>query len=143
MSSCIFCKIVAGELPGEVLYEDEHVIAFMDIMPVTKGHVLLIPKTHRENVYDLTSDEASHLFAVAPKIANAIKDTFKPAGMNLVQNNGAAAGQAVFHFHLHFVPRYDETDGYRPTWNPKTEEFPSERIQELAGDIKKLLQTNV
>ncbi|REB04726.1 HIT family protein [Sporosarcina sp. BI001-red] len=142
MSSCIFCKIAAGELPGEVLYEDEHVIAFMDIMPVTKGHVLLIPKNHRENVYDLTSDEASHLFSVTPKLARAIKDTFNPVGMNLVQNNGAAAGQAVFHFHLHFVPRYDETDGYRPTWDPKTEEFPSERIHELAGDIQKHLQTN-
>jgi len=139
MSSCIFCKIAAGELPGEIIYEDEHSIAFMDIMPVTKGHVLLIPKNHRENIYEMTADEASHLFAAAPKIANALKETFEPAGLNLVQNNGAAAGQAVFHFHLHFVPRYDETDGYQPTWNQRTEEFPGDRIQQLAADIRQQL----
>ena len=91
-------------------------------MPVTKGHVLLIPKTHRENIYDLTEEEASQLFSVVPKIANALKDEFKPAGMNLLQNNGAPAGQAVFHFHLHFIPRYDETDGFQPTFETKESE---------------------
>lgn len=142
MTSCIFCKIAAGELPGEIVYEDEHVIAFMDIMPVSKGHVLLIPKTHRENIYEMTSEESSHLFAVAPSIATAIQEAFEPKGLNLVQNNGAAAGQAVFHFHLHFVPRYGETDGYQPTWNQRADEFPTELIQQLAVDIKQKLQTN-
>ena len=85
----------------------------MDVMPVTKGHLLLIPKKHLENFMNLTQEEASHLFSVAPKIANVLKEKFKPAGMNLLQNNGAPAGQAVFHFHMHFIPRYDETDGFR------------------------------
>ena len=97
MTECIFCKIIEGTIPSAKVYEDEHVLAFMDIVPVTKGHVLLIPKTHRENIYDLTAEEAAQLFSVVPKIANAIKDEFKPAGMNLLQNNGAYAGQAVFH----------------------------------------------
>ena len=73
MTECIFCKIIEGTIPSVKIYEDEHVYAFMDIMPVTKGHVLLIPKTHRENIYDLTEEEASQLFSVAPKIANALK----------------------------------------------------------------------
>ncbi|WP_339254163.1 HIT family protein [Sporosarcina sp. FSL W8-0480] len=136
MTSCIFCKIVEGSLPSEKIYEDEHVVAFMDVMPVTKGHVLLIPKTHRENIYDMTEEEASNLFAVAPKIANALKEEFTPAGMNLLQNNGAPAGQAVFHFHLHFIPRFDETDGYSSNWDPKVEEFPQEKIKEIAQQIR-------
>src|SRR6185312_9200205 len=101
MTNCIFCKIVEGTIPSTKIYEDEYVYAFMDIMPVTKGHVLLIPKKHVENVYDFSDEEASHLFAAAPKIANALKAEFKPAGLNLLQNNGAHAGQTIFHFHLH------------------------------------------
>ncbi|MDN4608592.1 HIT family protein [Sporosarcina highlanderae] len=136
MTSCIFCKIVEGSLPSEKIYEDEHVVALMDVMPVTKGHVLLIPKTHRENIYDMTEEEASNLFSVVPKIANVLKEEFTPAGMNLLQNNGAPAGQAVFHFHLHLIPRYDETDGYSSNWNPKVEEFPKDRIKEIAEQIR-------
>lgn len=136
MTSCIFCKIVEGTLPSEKIYEDEHVVAFMDVMPVTKGHVLLIPKTHRENLYEMTEEEAAHLFSVAPKIANVLKEEFTPAGMNLLQNNGAPAGQAVFHFHMHFIPRYDQTDGFQFDWDPKVEEFTKERIHEFAEQIR-------
>jgi histidine triad (HIT) family protein len=132
MTACIFCKIIEGTIPSAKIYEDEHVLAFMDIMPVTKGHTLLIPKTHRENIYDLPAEEAAHLFSVVPKIANALKDEFKPLGMNLLQNNGAHAGQAVFHFHLHLIPRYDETDGFQPTFKTKESESNTERIQEIA-----------
>lgn len=140
MTTCIFCKIIEGTIPSVKVYEDEHVLAFMDIMPVSKGHVLLIPKTHRENIYDLSEDEASRLFAAAPKIANALKAEFKPAGMNLLQNNGAHAGQAVFHFHLHFIPRYDETDGFQPSFQTKEAEFTAERIQEVAASIRLQLE---
>ncbi len=140
MTACIFCKIIEGTIPSVKIYEDEHVLAFMDIMPVTRGHVLLIPKTHRENVYDLTEEEAAQLFSVVPTIANALKDEFKPAGLNLLQNNGAHAGQAVFHFHLHFIPRYDETDGFQPTFKTKESETSVERIQEIAAGIRAKLQ---
>lgn len=137
MTSCIFCQIIEGAVPSAKIYEDEHVYAFMDIMPVTKGHVLLIPKKHIENIYDFSAEEAANLFAAAPKIANVLKDEFRPAGMNLLQNNGAPAGQSVFHYHLHFIPRYDETDGFDlSTWESKQREFTPDKIQELAEGIR-------
>lgn len=140
MTECIFCKIIEGTIPSAKIYEDEHVYAFMDIMPLTKGHVLLIPKKHTENVYNFTAEEAGQLFAVAPKIANALKAEFNPIGMNLLQNNGAPAGQSVFHFHLHFIPRYDESDGFDlALWEPKVSEYTPERIKEIAASIQKQL----
>jgi len=140
LTACIFCKIIEGTIPSVKVYEDEHVLAFMNIEPVTKGHVLLIPKTHRENIYEFTTEEAAQLFSVVPKIANALKDKFNPAGMNLLQNNGAYAGQAVFHSHLHFIPRYDETDGYQLTFEGKESEKSMDRIQEIAAEIQLRLQ---
>ena len=128
MKDCIFCKIIAGDIPSVKIYEDEHVYAFMDIMPLSKGHTLLVPKTHREFVYDLSPAEAANLFSAAPKI--------QPEGMNLLNNNGAKAGQSVFHFHLHFIPRYGETDGFGAKWMTKEKEFTAERIQELAEQVK-------
>lgn len=136
MSDCLFCKIIAGDIPSTKIYEDEHVFAFMDIGPLTKGHTLLIPKEHVANVFEMSEDVASHLFSVAPKIANAINETFKPVGMNLLNNNGEAAGQSVFHFHLHFIPRYDETDGFKATWNTKQDEFTPAILAELSEKIK-------
>ena len=141
MTDCIFCKIIEGTIPSEKIYEDEHVYAFMDVMPVTKGHVLLIPKTHRENIYEFSEEEAGRLFAAAPKIANALKEEFQPAGLNLLNNTGAPAGQSVFHFHLHFVPRYDEKDGFQPLWNTKEADFTAERLKGLANDIRKTLES--
>lgn len=141
MTSCIFCQIIEGTIPSAKVYEDEHVYAFMDIMPVTKGHVLLIPKKHVENIYDFSAEDASHFFAVAPKIANVLKDEFKPAGMNLLQNNGAPAGQSVFHLHLHLIPRYDETDGFQPGWETKQAEYTPASIAELADKIREKLES--
>lgn len=135
MSECIFCKIIDGSIPSAKIYEDEYVYAFMDIMPLTKGHTLIIPKNHKENVYDLSEEEASNLFKVVPKIASALKESFGPVGMNLLNNNGAPAGQSVFHFHLHFIPRYDQTDGFRPTWITQEKTFTPEIIQNLAGEL--------
>lgn len=140
MSECIFCKIIDGSIPSAKIYEDEHVYAFMDIMPLTKGHTLIIPKNHKENVYDLSEEEASNLFKVVPKIASVLKDSFGPVGMNLLNNNGAPAGQSVFHFHLHFIPRYDQTDGFRPTWITKEKTFTPEIIQNLAAELYEKLK---
>lgn len=139
MVSCIFCNIINGTIPSEKVYEDEHVYAFMDITPVAKGHLLLIPKVHRENVYDMTEDEAAHLFRAVPKIANALKAEFQPAGMNLLQNNGSHAGQTVYHFHLHFIPRYDEKDGFDWTWNPQVDTFTPEVLGDLASQLRERL----
>ncbi|GEK33484.1 HIT family protein [Kurthia sibirica] len=135
MSDCLFCKIIAGDIPSKKVYEDDFVFAFMDVSPLSKGHTLLIPKEHVANVFDLSSETAAQLFSVAPQIANAINDAFEPAGMNLLNNNGTAANQSVFHFHLHFIPRYDETDGYRPIWNTKQDEFTSPVLDELSAKI--------
>lgn len=140
MSECIFCKIIDGSIPSAKIYEDEHVYAFMDIMPLTKGHALVIPKNHKENVYDLTEEEASNLFRVVPRIATALKETFGPVGMNLLNNNGAPAGQSVFHFHLHFIPRYDQTDGFKAIWNTKEKTITPEMIQDLAKQLADKLQ---
>lgn len=140
MSECIFCKIIDGSIPSAKIYEDDHVYAFMDIMPLTKGHTLIIPKNHKENVYDLSEEEASNLFKVVPKIASVLKESFGPVGMNLLNNNGAPAGQSVFHFHLHFIPRYNQTDGFRPTWITKEKTYTPEIIQNLAAEIYEKLK---
>ena len=136
MSECLFCKIINGEIPSLKVYEDEHVFAFMDIMPLTKGHTLLIPKTHCKDLFEMPEDVARNLYAAAPKVANAIKKAFQPAGMNTVNNNGATAGQTVFHYHLHLIPRYDETDGLVVGWNSRQDEFPTEVLATLAAQIK-------
>ncbi|WP_150285018.1 HIT family protein [Rummeliibacillus sp. TYF-LIM-RU47] len=135
MSDCLFCKIIDGSIPSTKIYEDEYVYAFMDIMPLTKGHTLLIPKEHVKNVYEMSEETAANLFKVAPRIANAIKDSFQPSGMNLLNNCEEAAGQSVFHFHLHFIPRYDETDGFKTTWITKEDEFAPEMLKTLADEV--------
>lgn len=139
MTDCIFCKLINGEIPSAKIYEDEHVFAFMDIMPLTKGHILVIPKEHKESIYDLSEEQAANLFKVVPRLASALKDSYHPAGMNLLNNNGAPAGQSVFHFHLHLIPRYDETDGFKASWRTKEKDFPIERIQQLAQELSQKL----
>ena len=136
MSNCVFCKIIDGQIPSLKVYEDEHVYAFMDIMPLTKGHTLLIPKTHCKDLFEMPEDVARNLYAAAPKVANAIKAAFNPIGMNTINNNGAAAGQTVFHYHLHLVPRYDDADGYKVEWNSRQTEFPMDILTDVCGAIK-------
>ncbi|WP_332648548.1 HIT family protein [Lysinibacillus sp. 54212] len=134
MNDCLFCKIINGDIPSTKVYEDEHVYAFMDIMPLTKGHTLLIPKKHCKDLFEMSEDVASNLYRAAPKVANAIKAAFEPVGLNTVNNNGAAAGQTVFHYHLHLIPRYDETDGLKVGW--ETKNFEMSELAETAEQIK-------
>lgn len=139
MSDCIFCKIVNGEIPSAKVFENEHVVAFLDISQVTKGHTLVIPKVHKENVYELTPEIAGQIFEVVPKIANALNATYNPIGMNLVNNNGEKAGQSVFHFHLHLLPRYGEGDGFGAVWKTHQSEYTPEDYQKMASEIKQNL----
>ncbi|WP_421384076.1 HIT family protein [Bacillus salacetis] len=139
MSDCIFCKIIDGEIPSSKVYEDEHVLAFLDISQVTKGHTLVIPKVHKENVYELTEDIASKVFAAVPKITNAIKAEYNPIGLNLLNNNGEDAGQSVFHFHLHIIPRYGQGDGFGAVWKTHTDQYSPEELKEIAQGISKHL----
>ncbi len=114
MSDCIFCKIVAGEIPCTRVYEDEQTLVFMDIGPIIKGHLLVIPKQHHDPITETPDEVLSHLIAVVKKIAAAQKKALKCDGCNIIQNNGACSGQAVPHLHFHVIPRF-ENDGH--TWN--------------------------
>ncbi len=140
MSDCLFCKIIDGTIPSIKVYEDEHAYAFMEIMPVTKGHTLLIPKTHCTNLFDMTTEVASNFFAATPKVATAIRDAFDADGLNTLNNNGAGAGQTIFHYHLHLIPRYDESDGVKVGWETRQDEFPTEVLQTVAAAIKEQLE---
>ncbi len=102
---CVFCRILNGEIPCFKLYEDEHIIAILDISQATRGHTLLIAKEHYKNLYDINEDVAANIFRQVPKIANAIKRAFNPIGLNVIINTEKPL-QTVFHFHLHLIPRY-------------------------------------
>lgn len=137
---CIFCKIINGEIPSAKVYEDEHVMAFLDISQVTKGHTLVIPKVHKENVYELTPEISSQVFQAVPKIARALKETYQPIGMNVLNNNGEHAGQSVFHFHIHLLPRYGQGDGFGAVWKTHTDDYSSEDLSQIADSIKQNIQ---
>jgi histidine triad (HIT) family protein len=140
MSDCIFCKIINGDIPCAKVYEDEHVIAFLDISQVTKGHTLVIPKVHKKDVFELTSEIAGKLFSVVPKIANAINESFSPLGLNILNNNKEHAGQTVFHFHMHLIPRYGKGDGFGAVWKSHQSEYSFEDLQKIAASIHSAIQ---
>lgn len=117
MENCVFCKIIAGNIPSTTVYEDDDFKAIMDISPAAKGHIIILPKKHVANIYEMDDDLASKVLIVARKIAKAIKDEFQYAGLNIVQNNGEAAGQTVFHYHMHLIPR-NQGDKVKITWEP-------------------------
>lgn len=137
MSDCIFCKIVNGEIPSAKVFENEHVMAFLDISQITKGHTLIIPKIHNENIYDLSAEAARNIFEVVPQLANAIKEQFNPVGMNVITNTGEQAGQTVFHYHMHLIPRYGSGDGFGAVWKSHQSDYTPADLQEIADGIKK------
>lgn len=104
-ADCIFCKIVRGEAPAHVVFEDERTLAFMDIFPVAEGHLLVIPKAHCENLYEATEEDLRAVIARSRALAHAIRAALAPDGLGVFQLNGAAAGQTVFHYHMHLIPR--------------------------------------
>lgn len=117
-TDCIFCKIAAGEIPSKTIYEDEEFRVIMDISPATKGHALILPKEHYPNLYEIPEEVAADAMKLAKKMAKKMTDALQCDGFNLVQNNGEVAGQTVFHFHMHLIPRY-KNDGNedRICWN--------------------------
>ena len=108
MSDCIFCKIANGEIPSTTLYEDEDFRVILDMGPATRGHALLLPKEHYANLFELDDELAAKALVTAKKVAARMKDALGADGFNLVQNNGECAGQTVFHFHMHMIPRYKD-----------------------------------
>jgi histidine triad (HIT) family protein len=131
--SCVFCKIVGGEIPSTKVHEDERTLAFMDIGQVNPGHVLVAAKAHAENIYSLDDAEAAAVFRTSARVARAIRDAFAPAGLSVYQANGKPAGQTVLHFHIHLVPRHDG-DGMTLGWPVKNP--PRERLEEYAAKIR-------
>ena len=130
---CVFCKIVAKQIPATVVHEDAHTLAFMDIGQVNPGHVLVAVKRHAENIYALEDTQAAELFKAAARVARAIRAAFNPEGLSVYQANGKAAGQTVFHLHMHLVPRH-AGDGMELTWPVKNP--PREKLAEYAEKIK-------
>lgn len=106
--NCIFCKIVGGQIPSKIIYSDDHCIAFLDINPVNHGHVLVVPRHHHKDLTDLPSSVASSVASVIPILAKAIIQASQADGLNLIVNNGQAAGQTIFHGHWHLIPRFHD-----------------------------------
>lgn len=130
--NCIFCKIANGEIPSKTLYEDEKFRVILDLGPATKGHALILPKNHYANLYELPDEAASNVMLLAKKMVSQMTDRLSCDGFNLVQNNGEVAGQTVFHFHMHLIPRYKDDDqkiGWKPG-KPSQEE-----LEEIRGKI--------
>lgn len=108
-SNCIFCKIVDHSIPAHTLFENEHVKVFLDASQSTKGHTLIIPKKHVKNIYELDNETLQHVFSIVPTIAKALKETFNPIGLNILNNTDQPL-QSVFHFHVHLIPRYENDE---------------------------------
>ncbi|MCX6752929.1 MAG: HIT family protein [Candidatus Nomurabacteria bacterium] len=134
MDNCIFCKIIKGEIPCTKIYENDKVLAFLDIEPINKGHTLIIPKEHSQNIYETSDENLSEIIKIAKKISIAIKTTMKADGINVHMNNNHAAGQRVFHTHIHIIPRYDN-DGL-DMWHSK-EGYTDKEKKEIAELISK------
>lgn len=133
MDNCIFCKIANGEIPSATLYEDEDFRVILDLGPASKGHALILPKSHAANIYELPDDVAGKAMVLAKKVATKMKEGLKCDGLNVIQNNGEIAGQTVFHFHMHLIPRY-EGDHVNVTWEPG--ELTDEMKEEILSKVK-------
>jgi histidine triad (HIT) family protein len=127
MSDCVFCRIVRGELPCAKLYEDDEVLAFMDIAPIIKGHALVIPKHHIDPLTAVPEPLLGQVLRVVQRIAAAQMSGLRANGFNVHQSNGACAGQVVPHVHFHIIPRFEQ-DGHRWNWNAKTYDSPAELL---------------
>ncbi len=137
-SDCVFCQIICKESPASIIYEDDRVIAFLSNRPVNEGHTLVVPKKHYENIYEIPDDEVCYLYKVAKHIAVAVRDSMAAEGIRIVQNNGWAAGQVIFHLHVHVIPMkphegFTHGKAYRDHTSPRLSEA-------LEVDAKKIRQ---
>lgn len=132
MENCIFCKIVAGEIPSEKIYEDDNTLAFLSINPNNYGHTILIPKEHYQNYFETPDKVLGYLAAITKKLGGSIKKAMMAEGMNVIINSEKAAGQVIFHTHIHLIPRYG-TDGHKH-WEPK--EYQGDMAKSVAERIK-------
>jgi histidine triad (HIT) family protein len=117
-SDCLFCGIVAGDVPAQVVDSDEHTVAFMDINPATRGHALVVPRTHAADLFEISDEDLEHTIVAARRLARRMKATLSPDGFNVLNSCGSVAWQTIFHFHLHVVPRYED-DPLELPWVPE------------------------
>jgi len=122
LSDCIFCRIVRKEIESSIIYEDENVLALLDIKPFKTGHALVIPKEHFENIYDIPEDVIAQIYRIVKRIAVAVKKSIKPEGISIIQSNEVAGSQGIFHFHTHVIPRYfgDKINQVGVIWESNT-----------------------
>ena len=130
--NCIFCKIANGEIPSKTIYEDDSFRAILDLGPATRGHALILPKDHYRDLFALPPATCAAVMQLAQKLGGQMKEQLKADGFNLVQNNGSCAGQTVFHFHLHLIPRYED-DGQKIGWKPA--EPSQEQLEQIRRQI--------
>ena len=134
--NCIFCKLANGDIPTATVYEDEYLRAIMDAAPANKGHIIILPKSHASGIYELEDEYVSRTFVLAKKLAVALKKLTGCDGVNILQNNGEAAGQTVFHFHVHVIPRF-KNDDCTIVWKPTS--YKDGEASEVAKKIAELL----
>jgi histidine triad (HIT) family protein len=130
---CIFCSILAGDMPGEVVQEDEHTVAFMDIQPWTRGHAVVIPRRHVKNLYEIEDEELARVNTAGRRLALKMRDNLHADGINLLNSTEPAAWQTIFHFHLHVIPRYADDPLQLPTQPGKVE---PEEMARVAAEIR-------
>lgn len=131
-NDCIFCKLANGEIPTRTIYEDGDFRVILDAAPATRGHALILPKEHADNLYQLPEELAGKAFVLARKLVLSMTEKLGCQGFNIVQNNGEVAGQTVFHFHMHLIPRYTE-DGQGTFWEPQ--HFTDEVLDEICAQL--------
>lgn len=135
-SDCIFCKLANGEIPTNTLYEDEDFRVILDVSPVTRGHALIIPKNHFRNIYDIDEDTLAKAIRLAKKMVKLMTEVLGCDGFNIVQNNEEMAGQTVFHFHMHLIPRYKNDAAVKFGKSLKLED---EELKDIAGKIREAM----
>lgn len=135
MADCIFCKIVAGEIPSYTIHEDEDFKVILDANPASKGHALIIPKVHYADLYDIDDEVAGKAMKLAKKLATRMTNVLKCEGFNLLQNNNEAAGQTVFHFHLHLIPRYENAKNNKGILIWSHEKFTPEEFADIRDSL--------
>lgn len=134
-TNCIFCKIIAGEIPSNVIYEDDEFKVILDVNPAAKGHALILPKEHYANLFEIDEEVAARAMKLAKKLAGHMMERLHCDGFNLLQNNHEAAGQTVFHFHMHLIPRYADSKN-SDILKYTSETFSPEEMAEIRDAIK-------
>ncbi len=130
---CLFCGIVAGDVPGQIVDSDENTVAFMDINPATRGHALVVPRNHSTDLMEISDEDLSNTMLAARRLAQRMQDVLEPAGFNILNSCGSAAWQTIFHFHVHVIPRYED-DPLKLPWVPGPGD--EEEIAAVAAEVR-------